>query len=54
MESDLLQLILDIMDGKETEVQWSDKTTVGVVLASDGYPASSTLDEEIFMMENLD
>ncbi len=54
MESDLLQLILDIMDGKETEVQWSDKTTVGVVLASDGYPASSTLDEEIFIDENME
>ena len=54
MESDLLQLILDIMDGKETEVQWSDKTTVGVVLASDGYPASSTPDEEIFIDENME
>lgn len=47
MESDLVQLILDIMDGKETEVKWSEKTTVGVVLASSGYPASSTPNAEI-------
>ncbi len=54
MESDLVQLILDIMDGKETEVQWSDKTTVGVVLASEGYPASSTPNEEIFIDEDME
>lgn len=54
MESDLVQLILDIMDGKETEVQWSSKTTVGVVLASDGYPASSTPDAEIEIDENME
>ena len=54
MESDLVQLILDIMDGKENKVEWSDKTTVGVVLASDGYPASSTPDEEIFIDENME
>ena len=53
MESDLVQLILDIMDGKENKVEWSDKTTVGVVLASDGYPASSTPNEEIFIDENM-
>ena len=47
MESDLVQLILDIMNGKETEVKWSEKTTVGVVLASEGYPASSTPNAEI-------
>ncbi len=54
MESDLVQLILDIMEGKENKVEWSDKTTVGVVLASDGYPASSTPDEEIFIDENME
>lgn len=54
MESDLVQLILDIMDGKENKVEWSDKTTVGVVLASDGYPASSTPNEEIFIDENME
>lgn len=54
MESDLVQLILDIMDGKETEVKWSEKTTVGVVLASEGYPASSTSNAEIEIEDGME
>lgn len=54
MESDLVQLILDIMDGKETEVKWSEKTTVGVVLASSGYPASSTPNAEIEIEDGME
>ena len=53
MESDLVQLILDIMAGKESEVKWSEKTTVGVVLASEGYPASSTPNAEIQIDESI-
>lgn len=53
MESDLVQLILDIMNGKETEVKWSEKTTVGVVLASEGYPASSTSNAEIKIEDGM-
>ena len=54
MESDLVKLILDIMDGKETEVKWSEKTTVGVVLASEGYPASSTSNAEIEIEDGME
>ena len=54
MESDLVQLILDIMSGKETEVKWSEKTTVGVVLASEGYPASSTSNAEIEIEDGME
>lgn len=54
MESDLVQLILDIMNGKETEVKWSEKTTVGVVLASEGYPASSTPNAEIEIEDGME
>ncbi len=54
MESDLVQLILDIMNGKETEVKWSEKTTVGVVLASEGYPASSTSNAEIKIEDGME
>lgn len=42
MESDLVKAILDVMEGKESEIAWSNTVTVGVVLASEGYPASST------------
>ena len=54
MESDLVQLILDIINGKETEVKWSEKTTVGVVLASEGYPASSTPNAEIEIEDGME
>ena len=54
MESDLVELILDIMTGKETEVKWSEKTTVGVVLASEGYPASSTPNAEIEIEDGME
>ena len=54
MESDFVQLILDIMSGKETEVKWSEKTTVGVVLASEGYPASSTSNAEIEIEDGME
>lgn len=54
MESDLVQLILDIMNEKETEVKWSEKTTVGVVLASEGYPASSTSNAEIEIEDGME
>lgn len=54
MESDLVQLILDIMDEKETPVKWSEKTTCGVVMASEGYPASSTVGAEIVISEGIE
>ncbi len=40
LESDLVQHILDILDGKIEQVSpvWSDKYAIGVVLASKGYP----------------
>ena len=54
MESDLVQLILDIMDEKETPVKWSEKTTCGVVMASEGYPASSTVGAKIVIPEGIE
>ncbi len=40
LESDLVQHIFDILDGKIEQVSpvWSDKYAIGVVLASKGYP----------------
>jgi len=40
LKNDLLQVILDVMDGKDPELGWENKSCVGVVLASKGYPAS--------------
>ncbi|MCG3419784.1 phosphoribosylamine--glycine ligase [Oceanobacillus jordanicus] len=40
LKNDLDQVILDVMDGKDPELQWEDAACVGVVLASQGYPGS--------------
>lgn len=38
MKSDLLKVILDLLNGVETKIEWHDLCYVGVVLASKGYP----------------
>jgi phosphoribosylamine--glycine ligase len=38
LESDFVQAILDVLEGKEPKLQWTNKTSHGVVLASKGYP----------------
>jgi len=40
LESDLLQVLLDILDGKTPDIQWSQDAVLGVVLAANGYPES--------------
>ena len=38
LESDLYQLIIDFINGQEVTVKWNDLATIGVVLATKGYP----------------
>lgn len=40
LKNDLIQVILDVMDGKDPQLEWEDSYCVGVVLASKGYPAA--------------
>lgn len=54
LESDFLQAILDVMDGRKPELKWTDKTSHGVVLASTGYPDSSTKGALIEGLEDTD
>lgn len=54
LTSDFVQNILDVMDNKEPELTWSDKTSHGVVLASEGYPAGSTKNAVIEGAEDVD
>lgn len=53
LESDFVQALLDVMDGKEPTLVWTDKTSHGVVLASTGYPASSTKGAQISGLEGV-
>lgn len=54
LESDFIQALLDVMEDKEPALVWSDQTSHGVVLASEGYPASSTSGAVIEGVENID
>ena len=40
LESDAVELFMAVAEGREPEVKWSDKATLGIVLASKGYPGS--------------
>ncbi|MFS0655512.1 phosphoribosylamine--glycine ligase [Bacillus sp. 179-C3.3 HS] len=38
LESDVVQVFLDMLDGQDVDLQWKDTAAVSVVLASEGYP----------------
>lgn len=38
LESDLVDVCNDVLDGKELTLKWSEEAVIGVVLASKGYP----------------
>lgn len=38
LENDLVQVMLDVMDGKDPQLKWKDEACLGVVVASVGYP----------------
>ena len=40
LENDAVELFMAVAEGREPEVKWSDKATLGIVLASKGYPGS--------------
>lgn len=54
LKSDFVQTILDVMEHKAVELEWDDKVTLGVVMASDKYPASSTKDAVIEGIEDVE
>lgn len=38
LKNDLVQVFIDVLNGKDPELIWEDASCVGVVLASNGYP----------------
>src|SRR5690625_3325171 len=38
LKNDLVQVMIDVLDGNDPELQWRDDACVGVVVASKGYP----------------
>ncbi|WP_028401210.1 phosphoribosylamine--glycine ligase [Ectobacillus panaciterrae] len=51
LENDLVEVMLNVLDGKEVQLEWSEDAVVGVVLAAKGYPDSY---EKGFVIKGLD
>ncbi len=54
LQSDFVDTILRVMNHEEVALQWSDQVALGVVMASAGYPASSTKGAVIKGLDQLD
>ena len=54
MKSDIYQVFCDVADGKVPAIEWHDFATLGIVLASKGYPGSYEKGFEIKGVEQVD
>lgn len=54
LKTDICDVIENIMAGSKTELEWDEDTVLGVVMASTGYPASSTKDAVITGSDDTD
>ncbi|MGL5000352.1 MAG: phosphoribosylamine--glycine ligase [Cetobacterium sp.] len=53
LKSDFVKAILDLMEGKNVELEWDERYSVAVVMASENYPKSSTVGAEIKIPDDL-
>ena len=53
LKTDFCDVIENMMNHSKTELEWDDRVTLGVVMASEGYPASSTKGAVIENLENV-
>lgn len=54
LKSDMCQVFCDVADGKTPVIEWDDQATLGVVLASKGYPGSYEKGYTIEGIEEVD
>lgn len=54
LKTDFCDIIENIMNHSKTELEWDDNVTLGVVMASEGYPAGSTKGAVIEGLDNVD
>ncbi|ANB59420.1 phosphoribosylamine--glycine ligase [Anoxybacteroides amylolyticum] len=53
LETDLVSFLLDLLDGKDVSLAWTDEAVLGVVLAAKGYPETYEKGAEIAGLETL-
>ena len=51
LETDLIEIILTLLAGEVPKIKWKEQFTVGVVLASEGYPDSPVYGNEVNIIE---
>ncbi|MGX8850487.1 phosphoribosylamine--glycine ligase [Amedibacillus sp. YH-ame10] len=54
LKTDICDVIENIMNHSKTELEWDKNVTLGVVMASEGYPASSTKGAVIEGLDKID
>ncbi len=54
LKSDIVDIFCAVADGGDTELEWHDVATLGIVLASKGYPESYEKGYEIKGLDRLD
>jgi phosphoribosylamine---glycine ligase len=54
LKNDLAEVVMDVLDGNDVKLEWSEEAIVGVVLASTGYPESTSTGHAIHGLETLD
>lgn len=54
MNSDLLEVLLHVLDGKAVTIDWDPSPVVGVVLAAKGYPGELVSKGETFTIPSLE
>lgn len=54
MESDLIEVVLNILENKEYSIKWKEGYTVGVCLASNGYPLDYEKGCEVNFLKDID
>lgn len=53
LKSDIFDAFINVIDGNPVELEWSEHYTLGIVLASKGYPGAYAKGEEIKGLENV-
>lgn len=54
LESDFVEIIMNILKKQEMEISWKKNYSVALVLASQGYPEKYTIGEEIKIKDKID
>lgn len=53
LETDLIDVILGVLEKREMELSWDENACVGVVLASEGYPVQYETGQSVLLQEQL-